>query len=350
MSAPSFGPDKPATWPSDVDSWFQVSYPVDVIKTREVEFPSSNSYHQIFPNVFSRDQFDLAVYQSDSTTLNELMAALPQWEYYPPANAVNHHPWRIIWPYHPVISTISEKGKPRSFTEHFCTYDQLPQGHQDDAPAALEDNQKNLIFHKTYHILQSTTKYLPSDGRWPITLLNTSLQDQLLHTSKPSKLEPLAFPPSPTLSVLVAPKLLTGVIEWWRVRNGLQIGQVSPRIVPLRESQFSHTNPPKHPHPLRPLSTRTCLLARLKLHLLPKLPWNLTHNRDRHTTCYTANGGSTLHPIWLSLHTRTAAVGPILSSTLLCHALLCLRPWRRSVRYLSLSTPYRTWPSRLRIP
>jgi len=76
------------------------------------------SYYQVF------ESFDISIYNANASDLSGLMAALPEWVF-PPANSIHTYPWRIVWPYHPVISTGSSKV--RSY------------------------NQEHLLFHKTHH-------------------------------------------------------------------------------------------------------------------------------------------------------------------------------------------------------
>lgn len=141
------------TWPPNAESWFQVSYTHEAILHRDVDLPPGRSYwYQIPPTVFDRNLFNLAVYQADKDTLNDLMAAFPQWEISAPTNTVNAHiKWRLLWPYHPVISTFSDKGKVRNYTDKFSTYADLTTGQQDEVPPELEEHQDCIIFHKTFH-------------------------------------------------------------------------------------------------------------------------------------------------------------------------------------------------------
>ena len=57
----------------------------------------------------------------------------------------------LLWPYHPVISTFSDKGKVRNYTDKFSTYAALTTGQQEEVPHELEEHQDHIIFHKTFH-------------------------------------------------------------------------------------------------------------------------------------------------------------------------------------------------------
>lgn len=119
----------------------------------EIDLPPGRSYwYQTPPTVFDRNLFNLAVYQADKDTINDLMAAFPQWEISAPTNTVNAHiKWRLLWPYHPVISTFSDKGKVRNYTDKFSTYADLTTSQQDEVPPELEEHRDCIIFHKTFH-------------------------------------------------------------------------------------------------------------------------------------------------------------------------------------------------------
>ena len=49
-----FDPDAPNTWPTDAESWYQVSYTTVTISNRQVPFPPEG-YYAIFGSVFDRD-------------------------------------------------------------------------------------------------------------------------------------------------------------------------------------------------------------------------------------------------------------------------------------------------------
>ena len=73
------------------------------------------------------------------------MAALPQWNLDPSPEAVDTKPWRVIWPYHPILNTWSkgsgntptvDKFKPTDELEA-ATLAELPPGHEEYGQGAL---------------------------------------------------------------------------------------------------------------------------------------------------------------------------------------------------------------------
>ena len=100
-----FNPDDPDTWPADAESWYQVSYTAVTIANRRVPLPPVN-YYAIYGSVFNRDPHHLSLYTADTEHVSDLLASLPQWEF-TGETGDNPRTWRVIWPYHPVISTFS---------------------------------------------------------------------------------------------------------------------------------------------------------------------------------------------------------------------------------------------------
>ena len=60
-----FTPEDPTTWPTDAESWYQVSHSTVTISTRRVPFPPQE-YYAIFGSVFKRDPLRLSLYNADS--------------------------------------------------------------------------------------------------------------------------------------------------------------------------------------------------------------------------------------------------------------------------------------------
>ena len=57
--------------------------------------------------------------------------------------------WRVIWPYHPVITTFSAGGKCNNYSDNFAILEDLSEHIQDELPEVLDENRDLIIFHKT---------------------------------------------------------------------------------------------------------------------------------------------------------------------------------------------------------
>ena len=143
-----FNPEDPTTWPTDAESWYKVSYSTVTVSTRRVPFPPQE-YYAIFSSVFNRDPFRLSLYNADSADVSDLLASLPQWEFTHQDRANPGRTWRVIWPYHSVITTFSAVGKCNNYSDNFAVVEDLSEHIQDELPEILDDNRDLIIFHKT---------------------------------------------------------------------------------------------------------------------------------------------------------------------------------------------------------
>eukprot|EP00434_Breviolum_minutum_P045316 symbB.v1.2.040600.t1/scaffold7365.1/size11661/1 len=142
-----FNPDDPDTWPADAESWYQVSYTAVTIANRRVPFPPEN-YYAIYGSVFNRDPHHLSLYTADTEHVSDLLASLPQWEF-TGETGDNPRTWRVIWPYHPVISTFSTGSKIHTHSANFAVIEELSEHVQEEIPETLDSNRDCVIFHKT---------------------------------------------------------------------------------------------------------------------------------------------------------------------------------------------------------
>ena len=143
-----FDPDAPNTWPTDAESWYQVSYTTVTISNRQVPFPPEG-YYAIFGSVFDRDPHNLSLYNAASTDVSDLLASLPQWEFTGETGDNPARTWRVIWPYHPVISTFSAGGKVNNHSDNFAVFEDLSEHVQEEIPETLDTNRDFVVFHKT---------------------------------------------------------------------------------------------------------------------------------------------------------------------------------------------------------
>ena len=154
-----FDPDDPTTWSTDAESWYKVSYSTVTVSTRRVPFPPEE-YYAIFGSVFNRDPHRFSLYNADSADVSDLLASLPQWEFTGQDRANPARTWRVIWPYHPVITTFSGGCKCHTHSDNFAVLEDLSEHIQDELPEILDTNTDLVIFHKTlplaiYHSTQT---------------------------------------------------------------------------------------------------------------------------------------------------------------------------------------------------
>ena len=148
LATMEFDPDAPNTWPTDAESWYQVSYTTVTISNRQVPFPPEG-YYAIFGSVFDRDPHNLSLYNAASTDVSDLLASLPQWEFTGETGDNPARTWRVIWPYHPVISTFSAGGKVNNHSDNFAVFEDLSEHVQEEIPETLDTNRDFVVFHKT---------------------------------------------------------------------------------------------------------------------------------------------------------------------------------------------------------
>ena len=140
--------------PTEAQELFKTSLTTDVIHNREIPFPPNVGYFPVPPHTFDRSPFDLELAYASSASVSGLMAALPQWNLDPASEAVDKKPWRVIWPYHPILNTWS-KGSgntPKHMDElDEATVAELPPGHEDYSQGALIFPLYRII---AYHTVQ----------------------------------------------------------------------------------------------------------------------------------------------------------------------------------------------------
>ena len=142
-----FDSDDLATWPTDAESWYKVSYSTVTVTTRQVPFPPAE-YYAIFGSVFNRDAHNLSLYNASSADVSDLLASLPQWEFTGETSANPARTWRVIWPYHPVITTFSTGSKVYTHSDNFAVLEDLSEHIQEEIPDVLDTNRDCVIFHK----------------------------------------------------------------------------------------------------------------------------------------------------------------------------------------------------------
>ena len=148
----------PSHNPTEAQELFKTSLTADVIHNREISFPPNVGYFPVPPHTFDRSPFDLELAYASSASVSGLMAALPQWNLDPASEAVDKKPWRVIWPYHPILNTWSKGSGDTPTVDKFKHIDDLDEATVAELPPGHEDySQGALIFPSTasLHITRS---------------------------------------------------------------------------------------------------------------------------------------------------------------------------------------------------
>ena len=81
------------------------------------------------------------------------MAALPQWNLDPAPEAVDNKPWRVIWPYHPILNTWSKGSGNAPPVDKFKHIDDLDEATQAELPPGHEDYSQGALIFPLYRII-----------------------------------------------------------------------------------------------------------------------------------------------------------------------------------------------------
>ena len=139
--------------PTEAQELFKTSLTADVIHNREIPFPPNVGYHPVPPHTFDRSPFDLELAYASSASVSGLMAALPQWNLDPAPEAVDTKPWRVIWPYHPILNTWSKGTGNTPTVDKFKHIDDLDEATQAELPPGHEDYSQGALIFPLYRII-----------------------------------------------------------------------------------------------------------------------------------------------------------------------------------------------------
>ena len=81
------------------------------------------------------------------------MAALPQWNLDPASEAVDKKPWRVIWPYHPILNTWSKGSGNTPTVDKFKHIDDLDEATVAELPPGHEDYSQGALIFPLYRII-----------------------------------------------------------------------------------------------------------------------------------------------------------------------------------------------------
>ena len=139
--------------PTEAQELFETSLTADVIHNREISFPPNVGYHPVPSHAFDRSPFDLELAYASRETVSGLMAALPQWNLDPAPAAVDNKPWRVIWPYHPILNTWSKGSGNTPSVDKFKHIDDLDEATLAELPPGHEDYGQGALIFPLYRII-----------------------------------------------------------------------------------------------------------------------------------------------------------------------------------------------------
>ena len=139
--------------PIEAQELFKTSLTADVIHNREISFPPNVGYFPVPPHTFDRSPFDLELAYASSASVSGLMAALPQWNLDPASEAVDKKPWRVIWPYHPILNTWSKGSGNTPTVDKFKHIDDLDEATVAELPPGHEDYSQGALIFPLYRII-----------------------------------------------------------------------------------------------------------------------------------------------------------------------------------------------------
>ena len=95
-------------YPSDPETWMHITPTCQQIYERSIPFPPPEPGYNTFPECMI-DKAHLQIqHEWDPTLITKLMSALPHFDIPARIDDPSPLPWRVLWPYHPVIETFGQ--------------------------------------------------------------------------------------------------------------------------------------------------------------------------------------------------------------------------------------------------
>ena len=285
--------------PPDPETWIQAPVSCQQIHNRDCDFPPPQGYSS-FPACLL-DKTNLSLQHAASPLLDNLMAALPQWNLEPPISSHSSLPWRVIWPYHPIIETFGLTSKGLDDEDLFKYPGALPTDIREALPTVMlplydfivvEPKHRIIVYHGLTAVRHRCANFIMPRLRAPLTPyfhdlttrtdsseLPVPSAELIRHVEdKPSPIPTPAAPPPiltdrtafPTLQSVAAPKALnTSKAASPSLRSSTEAGALRPRV----SASAIATQPPagKAATPAAPISNQTSPLLVLLLRLLTLL-------------------------------------------------------------------------------
>ena len=97
-------------FPPDPETWMQITPTCQEIYDRSIPFPPAEPGYNIFPTcMIGKSQPCLQIqHEWDPARITNLMSALPHFDIPARTDDPSPLPWRVLWPYHPVIETFGQ--------------------------------------------------------------------------------------------------------------------------------------------------------------------------------------------------------------------------------------------------
>ena len=154
-------PDNPPN-PAAAQLLFETSLTADVIHNREFPFPPSQGYHSETSHAFDRTPFGLELQLASREAVSGLMAALPQWNIDPSPEAVDPKPWRVIWPYQPILNTWSKGSGTTPNCDKFKSTAELEEATLAELPPGLDQYGQAALIFPLYRLIALSDTSLPN--------------------------------------------------------------------------------------------------------------------------------------------------------------------------------------------
>ena len=162
--------------PPDPETWIQAPVSCQQIHNRECDFPPPQGYSS-FPACLI-DKTNLSLQHAASPLLDNLMAALPQWNLEPPISSHSSLPWRVIWPYHPIIETFGLTSKGLDDEDLFKYPGALPTDIREALPTVMlplydfivvEPKHRIIVYHGLTAVRHRCANFIMPRLRAPLT-------------------------------------------------------------------------------------------------------------------------------------------------------------------------------------
>ena len=133
------------TWPSDPETWMNISPTCQMIYDQLLQFPpQEHGYHE-FPGCMI-DKFELQIqHEYEHPKIDKLMTALPHFDVAPRPDDLSTLPWRVLWPFHPVIDTFGHTRYKLPPDSPFLYPDNLNDSISETLPRTLDELRDYIV-------------------------------------------------------------------------------------------------------------------------------------------------------------------------------------------------------------
>ena len=155
------------TWPSDPETWMNISPTCQMIHDQLLQFPPEEHGYYEFPGCMI-DKSELQIqHEYDHPKIDKLMAALPHFDVAPRHDDLSALPWRILWPFHPVIDTFGHTRYKLPNDSPFFYPDNLNAAINDTLPRTLDEL-------RDFIVVEPISRVVPGDAEGLQVVISTS--------------------------------------------------------------------------------------------------------------------------------------------------------------------------------